>query len=417
MPTRKTYQSATLNGVALTNVIASSCTYSWKQNNGVPTATVYVKSSGPTPLYPALQLYDRTLNLALGAGLNIQRASGFFLRGYSYAMWPRAVGLVFQGRLIRAAEYQNHDDPAFIGGLTLLQLLGTPTGTDQAIVTAALTKAGPSGWFTPGNIHGTGATFGTRLGLAPVVWRSGTGSFPIVLAGAGVTALGFIQEWDKVSAVYTGLTAPVGFYRTFETSSGVRRSLVGGRPRSVVDLTFSEGIDIDERAKSNRDYPVASGAFVTGLDPGLGIGAVRNQAFDATAGNGVGGNIGTFLGDGWNGVLPSQRITKDYGSPFIEWGTEAEGGIGMNCERVGNALLADWNRETVTCHFRTPRDDLITPGMTILVRGPGGQPDRLGIGEPLWVDTVTTGVAEDGEFYQDIDATGGGTPDGYTPSP
>jgi hypothetical protein len=51
------------------------------------------------------------------------------------------------------------------------------------------------------------------------------------------------------------------------------------------------------------------------------------------------------------------------------------------------------------------------------VRGPGGQPAALGIGENLWVDTVTTGVAEDGEFYQDVDATGGGTPDPYTPAP
>jgi hypothetical protein len=89
----------------------------------------------------------------------------------------------------------------------------------------------------------------------------------------------------------------------------------------------------------------------------------------------------------------------------------------MNAERVGNALLADWNRETVTAHFRTPLDLQILPGYTILVQGPGGQPMWLGIGENMWVDTVTTGMAEDGEFYQDIDATGGGLPDQYTPQP
>lgn len=412
MPTRQSYISATLNGVAIASVQQASCTYSWKLNNGVPTATVYVRQTAANPFGPGFQLYDQTLNLALGAGTNIQRFAGL-LRGYSYAMWPRALGLTFQGRLVRAAEFQNHDDTLHVGGLTLLDLLGSATGTDQAIVIAALTRAGVT--FTSGNIHGTGATFGTRTTATTFLWRAGTSSNPLIpLAGAGQTALSYIQDWDKVSAVYTGLTAPVGFYRTFETITGIRRSLIGGRPRSVVDLTFTEGVDIEQRSRSSRQYPIANAAFVTGFDPGLGIGPVRNQAFDGS----TGGNTGTFLGQAGNPFQPSSRpVTQDFNSPFIEWGSEAEAGVGMNCERVGLALLQDLNRETVQCHFRTPRDALITPGMTILVQGPGGQPAALGIGENLWVDTVTTGVAEDGEFYQDIDATGGGPPDPYTPAP
>jgi hypothetical protein len=405
MPTRKTYLAATLNGVALTKLHSAFCTYSWKLNDGIPTATVYMKAP------PGPQLYDQTLNLTMGAGNNVLRFVGL-LRGYSYALWPVAVGLTFQGRLVRALEFQNHDDPLHVGGLTLLDLLGTPTGTDQAIVAAVLSRASVSG---VGTINGTGATFGTRAPSTTFLWRAGTSTNPLTpMAGAGQTALGYGQEWDKASAVYTSNTAPLGFYRTYETVNGIRRALIGGRPRSTVDFTFSEGVDIEMRARSERLYPIANAAFVTGYDPGLGIGAMRNQAFDSASG----GNTGVFLGQSSNPFQPSNRpVTKDYGSPFIEWGAESEAGIGMNAERVGNAVLPDWNRETVLAHFRTSRDMLLTPGMTILVQGAGGQPQRLGIGEPLWVDTVTTGIAEDGEFYQDIDATGGGLPDAYTPPP
>jgi hypothetical protein len=142
------------------------------------------------------------------------------------------------------------------------------------------------------------------------------------------------------------------------------------------------------------------------------------MSFMADPATGVTGNIGGFLGQSSNPFQPTTRsITHQFSSPLIEWGTEAEAGIGMNCERVGNALLADLNRETVSVRFRTGRDEIISPGMTILVRGPGGAPDLLGIGENLWVDEVTTGVTEDQQFYQDIAATGGGTPDSATPPP
>lgn len=417
MPTRRTFLSASLNGVAISSILSAFCTYSWKLNQGVPEATVYVRSN-PSP---GTQLYNQTLNLIMGAGTNnILRFVGLF-RGYSYALWPKALGMIFQGRLVRAAEYQNHDNSTMtvsgqilrVDGLLLNDLLGSPTGTDQAIVQAALTRANVS--FTSGLIAGTGRTFGSRAPYMTFLWRAGTGTNPLIpMAAAGQSALSFIHDWDKVSAVYTNATSPVGFYRTYETVNGIRRALIGGRPRNSVNYTFSEGIDINERAQSTRDYPLANAAFVTGFDPGLGIGPVRNYTFDS----GSGGNTGTFLGQSSNPFQPSsQPVTVDFNSPYIEWGAESEGGIGMSAERVGNALLADLNRETVTIRFRTPRDVQVLPGYTILVQGPGGAPDRLGIGENLWVDTVTTGVAEDGEFYQDIDATGGGAPDNWTPQP
>jgi hypothetical protein len=225
----------------------------------------------------------------------------------------------------------------------------------------------------------------------------------------GQHALEYIQQWDAVSAVYTSDTDPIGFFRTFETVNGIYRALIGGRPRGSLDVPeFSEGIDILTGARASREYPLANAAYVTGADFGLaGANPVRNV-------NGT-----AFVGQSSNPFQPSSRsVTYQFQSRFIEWALESDPGIvGMSCEKVGNALLADLNRETVTVNFRTWRDDLILPGYTILVQGPGGAPDRLGVGEKLWVDEVTTGIDADGSFYQEISATGGGSPDSATPAP
>lgn len=410
MPTRSaTALSAVFNGLSLPKILSARCTYSWKIN--VPTATIFV----PTNPFPGSQPYDQPVTLTMGAGTNIIRFRGLF-RKYNYALYPRALGLDFKGNLVRVQEYQNHDDTQHVGGLLLQDLIGSATGTDQAVVRAVLTRAGAT--YTSGNINGTGVTWASRstLNTRSYMWRAGTSEVAYIpLAGAGQGGLDYIQEWDKVSAVYTTGAAPAGFYRTYETVNGIFRSLIGGRPRNVQNLTFNEGQDILEGATSTREYPLANAAYVTGFDPGLGIGPVRNMTYDGA----TGGNTGAFLGQQSNPFQSTSRsVTAQFSSPLIEWGTEAEAGIGMNCERVGYALLADLNRETVTIRFRTGRDELITPGMTILVQGPGGQPGLLGIGEPLWVDEVTTYVDESMAFYQDIAATGGGfPPDQYTPQP
>lgn len=409
MPTRSTYLSVNLNGTLLSNTLSASCHYGWSL--GVPDATVFV----PSDPFPGSQIYSYPVTITMGAGNNVDRFKGLFRR-YDYSLWPRALGLYFRGYMTRAFEYQNHSDPQHLGGMILQDLLGTATGTDEDVIQAALTLANVP--FSSANIGGTGVTWGSRSlqNVRSYMWRAGTSENVLIpIAGAGQTALDFMQGWDKVSAVYTGPTDPVGFFRTYETVNGVYRALIGGRPRGSIDIpAFNEGVDIEPGATSSRAYPVANAAYVTGFDPGLGIGPVRNMDFDIL----TGGNTGTFLGQSSNPFQSSSdSVTYDFGSPMIEWGTEAEGGIGMNCERVGNALLVDLNRETVTIRFRTPRDDLVLPGYTILVEGPGGAPDRLGLGEKLWVDDVVTGVDENGMLYQDLTATGGGSPDTATPIP
>jgi hypothetical protein len=463
VPTRSTYLAATANGPALTRILSARATYSWKAE--YPQATIYVPlapqnvsaweastpygvgafvkptsrnghvyqalsagtSSGSQPTWPTANaatvsdggvtwgetgvdiVYDDVVTLTMGAGSNnVLRFEGVF-RKFSYAYYPRAVGLVCYGYLIRAHEYTNVEGTIEWLGLDLATLTGSATPTDADVVKAVLTKVGVA--YTAGDIGGTGVTWASRsvLNAQTFVWRAGMAAsiFRGGISGVGQTALDYIRQWDMASAVYTNATSPAGFYRTYETPNGVFRSLIGGRPRNTVDLTFTEGIDIEATATSGREYPKANACYVQGADFGVaGANPVRNSA----------GSL--FVGQQSNPFQPNTRpVPYQFSSPFIEWGLEADGGVGMNCERVANALLVDLNRETVTVAFRTPRDELIVPGMTILVQGPGGQPDRLGIGEQLWVDEVTAGVEENGSFYQDVTGTGGGLPDDYTPAP
>lgn len=468
MPTRTTYLAATVNGFAITRILSAQCTYSWKRvfpeaiinvplapqnvtawqashaygigayvkpttRNGHVYVAVNAGTSGASqPTWPTTNggtvtnggvtwresgvdiVYDDAIVITMGAGNNVARFIGLF-RGFSYSLYQRAVGLRCFGYLVRAHEYENIAGTQEFGGLSLFDLTGTFTPTDEAVVRAVLTAAGVS--YTSGNILGTGVTWGSRTGLDRryvYVWRAammpGANVVAIGYGGVGQKALDYIAEWDKVSAVYVDATHAAGFYRLYETVTGVYRSLIGGRPRNTVDFTFSEGVDIESNGIGTRDYPVANAAYVTGADfPNIvGANPVRNV------------NGSTFVGQQSNPfqVYPGRTVTYEFSSPFIEWALEADGGAGMNCERVGNALLADLNRETVTAQFRTPRDDLIKPGHTMLVQGPGGQPDRLGIGEPLWVDSVVTGVDENGMFYQDLTGTGGGLASDFpTPAP
>lgn len=466
MPTRSTYLAATINGSSLTRMLSARTTASWKrqfpdaaivvplvpqnvstwQTSHVYGVGAYVKptvrnghvyktivagtSSGTQPTWPTTNattvtdggvtwqesgadvVYNDAVTLTMGAGNNVLRFKGL-VRKLEYSLFPRGVAIQCVGYLTLVHEYQNTEGTTDVGGLSLEVLTGSATPTDQQVVTAVLARTGIDTALYTGHIGGTGVTWGSRSTLQnyQYVWRAAMmpGANVVVsgYGGVGQSALDYIQAWDKVSAVYTNATSPAGFYRTYETVNGIFRSLIGGRPRSTVDLTFTEGVDIEASGIGTREFPVANAAYVTGADFGIaGANPVRN----------VDGS--TFVGQSSNPFQPSTRpVTYEFSSPFIEWALEADGGIGMNCERVGNALLQDLNRETVTVRFRTPRDVLVLPGYTILVQGPGGQPDRLGMGEPLWVDEVTSGVDENAAFYQDITGTGGGTPDAFTPAP
>lgn len=405
MPTRFTSVSATLNGSALSNILSARCSFGYDMQ--VSEAVIYV----PSDPAPGSQPYDSTVVLTMGAGINnVQRFNGLF-RKYDYSLYPRALGLVCYGHLVRAQQYENYEQGAVVqaGGLDLIDLLGASSGTDQAVVQAVLNKV-PHLIFTAGNIGGTGLTFGTtasRISPSSFLWRSGLHlTVQSFTGGKGETALEYIQRWDAVSAVYTNSTSPAGFYRLYEQVGGtIRRSLLGSRPRGTPDFTFTERVDIFQ-GSSSREYPIANRVYVQGYDDGRGFGPVTN--------------ITSTTIQSSNPFMPSTEAhTFTFASPMIErdLDTDATHTNGMSCERVANALMLDVNRETVRCTFVTPRDDLLGPGSTVLVQAPGGTVDRLGIGEPLWVTHVDISVDVDGSFSQRLECLGGGSPDTHTPAP
>lgn len=405
MPTRNTFCTATLNGSALPRILSARASFGWDMQ--VSEAVIFV----PTDPSPGSQLYDSPVVLNMGAGTNnVQRFSGLFRR-YDFTLYPRSLGLVCYGRMVRVRDYENSQEGAGSpGGLDLVDLLGSGSGTDQAIVQAVLGRV-PNFTFTAGNIAGTGVTFGsqiTTLSPSPFLWRNGANpSIKVEVGGKGESALEYISRIDAVSAVYTNSTSPSGFYRTYEQIGGTtRRALIGSRPRGVADFTFTEGLDIWQGTAS-RDYPTANRVYVQGFD------------YASRSGHGMGpvSNLSSSTIQGSNPFMLTQPFTYTFSSPLIERGLDADTGGGMSCETVANALMLDVNRVTVRAELTTPRDDLIGPGSTVLVQAPGGAVDRLGTGENLWVVHVDVNVDDNGAFSQRLQCLGGGLPDNWTPAP
>jgi hypothetical protein len=467
MPTRATYLAATVNGSAVVQIMSARCSFGYDQQ--VSEAVIYVPraptqnigtwaashaygagavvrptsrnghtyvaavggtSGGSQPTWPTTPgatvvnggvtweeggvdaVYDDAIVLAMGAGTNNFARFVGVLRRFDFTLAPRMVGLVCFGPLVRAQQYENNQEGSGSpGGLDLIDLLGAGSGTDQAIVQAVLGRV-PGLSFTSGNIGGTGVTFGaqvTTLSPSPFLWRNGQNpSIRLDVGGKGETALEYIARIDAVSAVYTDSTSPAGFYRTYEQVDGtIRRALLGSRPRGTADFTFTEGTDIWQ-GSSSREYPTANRVYVQGYDyagaSGHGMGPVSNLLSSTIQSS--------------NPYMPStEQHTFTFSSPLLERGLDAEAGTGMSCETVANALMLDVNRETVRADFTTPRDDVIGPGATVLVQAAGGLPDRLGIGENLWVTHVDISVDEDGAFSQRLQCLGGGLPDNYTSAP
>ena len=80
----------------------------------------------------------------------------------------------------------------------------------------------------------------------------------------------------------------------------------------------------------------------------------------------------------------------------------------MSCERMAEYWLGELNRELVKVTMTTPRSDLIGPAQIHLVRSGSGQPDRLGVGEVLWVQGCSGRLDNSGAFSQSITYVGGG---------
>ena len=342
--------------------------------------------------------YDDVVTLTMGVvGSNVITRFIGLVRDFRYLDNPRGVETVCRGRLTRAAEYENWEDPQYYGGLFIFDLLGTQTGTAPAIVQAVLTRANVP--YTAANIHGSSTVYGDIDDA--FIWHNGNSPNPLIdLQEAGETALGYIERYDAIDCDFTPATGSGGRYRTFETLGGtVYRYLVGGRPRATQEFTFTETVDIldgnfERSISDTRNYFV-----ITGYDPGDNTGPESFALQDSN----------TFQPN-------TSKHTYRFSSPMIERSNEADPGTGMSCERLANVLSLEYNREIVSGWISTHRDDDLGIAQTHLVQAPGGLPGRLGVAEKLWVQTLEISVDEEG-FTQRISYLGGGLPDDNLPVP
>jgi hypothetical protein len=282
-----------------------------------------------------------------------------------FSLYPRAITLVGRGNLWKAAKYRLDDETVNPEtGLSLLELLGASSGTDEEIVTAVLNRVGLSG-----SISGTGRTLGT---IAPeeYAWR------------INETALDYIQRLDRICLGY----------RTFETLAGsIFRSQITSRPSAASSMTFEEGVDISDggasRSVQEAFNAVRVGGYAVGdyLDPRVYYVESSND----------------FQGGG----NPNAVFTLE--SPMIERKDEASAGEGISCEVVADYWLHELNREIVKVTLTTPRDDDVGPGQLHTVQGPAGAADRLGTGEKMWVQRVDVSIDQSGAFSQQITYIGG----------
>ena len=360
---------------------------------------------------------DQTLEIIAGNGTVHTRRFIGLARNPDYDLNGR---IVINGvsTLEKVYNYENSEDPSQSGGLFLEDLLGGATqGTDEEVVRAVLARILSEGSdFTFGNIEGTGVTWRTHsetdTGDA-YLWASGDSPNGIPESqSAGEKALSYIYRWDAVSAVHPGpfqpagteegnspgaITAPVGFYRTYQTLNGtIRRALIGGRPRGSQLFTFTEGVDI-RRGRITRGYPIANRFIAIGYDDGKDVGPAR---FVMQSSN-------PYMGSGRKVTAPPVS------SPMIEKTAENDWVGGMSCEKIAYALEPEFNRIIVTGDFTTGRDDYISHGATLLILA-GPPLGHLGTGENVWV-RGSSGRVDSSGFSQTFNILGGGVPDNFIP--
>lgn len=384
--TRHTFLEVAINGTVLTNVLSAHVSLGF--DLAVAEATVILAAE------PSTSSYNDTVTIAMGAGSNnVNRFTGL-LKQYDRGLYPRMVTLTCRGPLSRAAEYKPFGQPdaqayqiAGVAGLTLTELMGSTTATDQNVVFAALQRAGVTDGdgsdVNQGLIGGTG----TDLGSLPpdaTIW------------GVDTTALDFIHNIDSASLGY----------RVFESIGGtIYRAQIRGWPgNNVQDFAFTESHDIFSGRSTRTILELKNCARVDGYNYGVGAGII------------------TFILPGSNGIQGSSADNPQevrFSTNLAGRINAADTGPGFSCEDIATYLLDEWNRELVRLTLTTPRDDVIGPGQTHLITTDSNLPDRLGIAEKAWVQRVDIEVNEAGEFSQTIQYIGGGlggSVDGY-PSP
>lgn len=326
------------------------------------------------PFLPGGLTYDSVVVINQGVVNSnvIQRFIGI-VRDFRYKLSPRNITVVCYGYLKRAMEYENWEDPTVIGGLIPMDLTTsgnivntTPQGyTDTAsnIISAVLDKCNVP--HNAANIDSSDIQFG--LFEEEFVWKNGTNSENFDLREAGESGLSYIERYDEVDGDGSGR------YRTYEdpvhdNGGGTFRKQIQFPVPSGADLQLTETVDILDGELTRSISDTRNYFVVTGRDSGGGVGPEF------------------FVLQAANSFQPGNtKHTYHLNSSMIERSLDADPGTGQSCETLASAVAAEFNREIVTGWVETFRDDPIGPLTIVLVSGNGGQADRLGTGQNLYV--------------------------------
>jgi hypothetical protein len=374
---RTVFLQAFINGAEVQNILGARVSLGFDQ--AVSEATIEAgedAGGGDDALNAPVEVY-------MGAGSNnVLRFRGL-LKERQSNLYPRTVTFVARGALSLAEEYVlafSPGDPivaaqiqkalssAGINGIPVEDIVGSSGQTDGNVVYQVLARV-PDLNVDPGNIDDTGTVVGKNA-VAAWCWK------------VGQTALGYVQEIDKVARM-----------RTFESIGGtIYRRRITGWPAGVPELTFTEAVDIFSGHGARTIIGLKDAVLVQGADYGTGLGAVFASIPEG------GGTV-------W----------EHFSSALIERADPGDSiSSGFTCADVATDIYAEVDRVTVRLTLTTPRDDIIGPGQTHMVRTVNGEPDRLLIAEPLWVQRVDVEV-NSGAFSQTITYIGGGTADGEPP--
>ena len=388
--------SASVPSGAVSNILSATATYGFDQRTG--------ECRIVTPVKPNCT-YDDLLTVTMGAGThNVVRFVGL-VREFIYQDTPQSVTTVANGRLVRAVEFENHQETVNqiwlgAGGILIDDILGSPSGSAAAIVQAVLSTANVP--FTPANIQGSSVAYGTGQFPMTFMWHSG-GPGPLTMPAPqeqGETAMSYIERYDAIDAEIAG-TNTGGRYRTFEQVGGtVFRLRIGGRPQGTPNLTFTEGVNI------------LSGQFTRSIREARSRFVVKGQN------RSDGGQFGPLTYEWDDAALVTGDRTYQFSSDMIERADNSTNPFqapdGMSCQTLAQAFHLEYNREQVTGWLETFIDDLILVANTHLVQGgPGGTVGALGLAENVWVQSVQITVDSRG-FTQRMTYLGGGLPEGLT---
>lgn len=356
-------QTVDFNGTTLTQVLG------WRWSLGYDLAVG--EASITLPVVSGAGTYYDDVTITVDGH---DRWSGMLVQ-WDYSLYPRSVTMICKGRLDRARQYRLPNSIPKDKGLALADLIGTTAGaTDQAIVQAVLDYIGLS--TNGGSIGGTGTVMGT-IAKEEFTWQTSE------------SALDYIQKIDSISLGY----------RTFETAGGaIFRSQISSRPSGSFPLgdhefEFTEGVDIRE-GSTNRTVQEAYNAVRVS---GYAVGDYADPRVFYIA------ETNPFQG----GSNPNRVF--EFTNSMIERRANVSPGLGMSCESMCNYWLGELNREIVKVSMTTPRMDVYGPGQIHLVQGPGGAPDRLGVGENFWTQRVDGTYDTNGALSHTFAYIGGGT--------